>query len=194
MMHACCAAVQADGTFCLVLEHCNRGSLDTLIHHFRTPIAHAPPPLPPPTTRQLAAAAAAAVTAADSSSDAQQEQQLQKVPDANLTRPDVPKMLRLMRGVARGLLHLHTSQPAILHRDIKPANICLSNGMQVRILLRHSMLGNRQGVRLSTSVRGAGCMYADLACIIHASLRRLQAGKQSHTANQPTPCACSACR
>jgi hypothetical protein len=96
-----------------------------LLHHFRTPLARAPPPLPPPTPGQLAAAAAAAAAAASGSSAEAPQQH-------PLTRPDVVKCLRLMRGVGRGLLHLHTRQPAILHRDIKPANIFVGYGMQVR--------------------------------------------------------------
>lgn len=122
---AVCLFSQSDGAFCLVLEHCGKGTLDMLLHHFKSPLPRAPPQLPP---RQLAAAAAAAAAAGCTGDAAgEQHQQQQQL----LTRPDVPKLLRLMRGVARGLLHLHTRQPAILHRDIKPANILVGLGMQV---------------------------------------------------------------
>jgi serine/threonine protein kinase len=38
-----------------------------------------------------------------------------------------------MRSIARGLLHLHSRQPAILHRDIKPANVFVGHGMVMKI-------------------------------------------------------------
>lgn len=43
------------------------------------------------------------------------------------------KLVPLMRGAARGLLHLHNRQPPILHRDIKPANIMLGHNLQLKI-------------------------------------------------------------
>jgi serine/threonine protein kinase len=49
------------------------------------------------------------------------------------SRPDLPKLLPLMRSIARGLLHLHSRQPAILHRDIKPANVFVGHGMVMKI-------------------------------------------------------------
>lgn len=103
--------LQADGKWCLVLEHCGRGTLDMLLHHCRSPLARAPQP-------RAAAAAGAGHTSL-------QEQQ------QHLTRPDVVKLLPLIRGVVRGLLHLHSRRPAILHRDVKPANIMIGHGMQV---------------------------------------------------------------
>jgi serine/threonine protein kinase len=45
----------------------------------------------------------------------------------------LPKLLPLMRSIARGLLHLHSRQPAILHRDIKPANVFVGHGMVMKI-------------------------------------------------------------
>jgi hypothetical protein len=82
-----------------------------LLHHSRSPLVRAPPP--------------AAVAAAGGSHTPLQQQQQQ------LTRPDVVKLLPLMRGVVRGLVHLHSRRPAILHRDVKPANIMIGHGMQV---------------------------------------------------------------
>lgn len=38
-------------------------------------------------------------------------------------RWDPAPLLRLVRSIARGMLHLHTRKPPILHRDLKPANI-----------------------------------------------------------------------
>ena len=33
------------------------------------------------------------------------------------------RLLAMARGIARGMLHLHTRRAPILHRDLKPANI-----------------------------------------------------------------------
>lgn len=35
-------------------------------------------------------------------------------------RADMQKLLLMMRGIARGMVHLHTRRPPILHRDLKP--------------------------------------------------------------------------
>lgn len=37
-----------------------------------------------------------------------------------MTRWDLTKVLQMVRGIARGMLHLHTRKPPILHRDLKP--------------------------------------------------------------------------
>jgi serine/threonine protein kinase len=135
MLHTI-STLQADGTWCLVLEHCGRGTLDMLIHHSRSPLARAPHPLPPPPP---------AAAAAGGSHAPQQQQQQQ------LTRPDVVKLLPLMRGVVRGLVHLHSRKPAILHRDVKPANIMIGHGMQVstNILCDKSSLPQAGGSRIA---------------------------------------------
>ncbi|CAL5060770.1 unnamed protein product [Urochloa decumbens] len=46
-----------------------------------------------------------------------------------------PARLRIARGAARGLAHLHdaTSEPRVLHRDIKSSNILLDAGMEPRL-------------------------------------------------------------
>lgn len=76
-----------NGTWCLLLEFCGRGTLDTLLHHVGA--------LP----RQA----------------------------------DMQKLLPMMRGIARGMVHLHTRRPAILHRDLKAANIFVGHGMVMKI-------------------------------------------------------------
>jgi len=145
--------LQADGTLCLVLEHCGRGTLDMLLHHSRSPLAR-PAPAPAALTAPPGAAAAATTDSSSGSGSAgaaghhskgeaqrdagagsQQTEPLplprtQNQPEV-LTRPDLVKLLPLLRGIVRGLLHLHTRRPAILHRDIKPANIFIGHGMQV---------------------------------------------------------------
>lgn len=37
-----------------------------------------------------------------------------------MQRWDLTKVLQMVRGIARGMLHLHTRKPSILHRDLKP--------------------------------------------------------------------------
>lgn len=49
------------------------------------------------------------------------------------SRWDPLKVLTMIRGVARGILHLHSRKPAILHRDIKPANVFVSHGLVLKI-------------------------------------------------------------
>lgn len=130
----CCQ--QADGTLCLVLEHCGRGTLDMLLHHSRSPLARAAPAA---ATTDSSSGSGSAGSKGQPQHDAlvgsQQAEPLplpqsQSQPEV-LTRPDLVKLLPLLRGVVRGLLHLHTRRPAILHRDIKPANIFIGHGMQV---------------------------------------------------------------
>ncbi|KDD71782.1 hypothetical protein H632_c4410p0, partial [Helicosporidium sp. ATCC 50920] len=41
---------------------------------------------------------------------------------------DPLRVVPLARGIARGLLHLHTRRPPILHRDVKPGNVLLGSG------------------------------------------------------------------
>lgn len=111
-------SLQEGGAWCLVLELCSRGTLDMLIHHHKSPLQRPSSPRPRPQTEALIAAGI-----------------VNPPPQPKgvaLARPDVVKLLVLMRGVARGILHLHTRSPAILHRDIKPGNIFISSGMQVR--------------------------------------------------------------
>ena len=110
--------LQEDGAWCLVLELCSRGTLDMLLHHNKSPLPRPTSPKPKPQTEALIAAGIVNPGPPPPK-------------QAALTRPDVVKLLALMRGVARGILHLHTRSPPILHRDIKPANILVSNGMQV---------------------------------------------------------------
>lgn len=50
-----------------------------------------------------------------------------------MTRWDLTKVLQMVRGVARGMLHLHTRKPAILHRDLKPGNIFIGHGLVMKI-------------------------------------------------------------
>ncbi|GMH35519.1 hypothetical protein BSKO_03387 [Bryopsis sp. KO-2023] len=50
-----------------------------------------------------------------------------------MTRWDLTKVLQMVRGVARGMLHLHTRKPAILHRDLKPGNIFIGHGLVLKI-------------------------------------------------------------
>lgn len=138
--------MQDGGDWCLVLELCSRGTFDMLIHHHRSPLPRPPSPKPRPQTEALIAAGIVNAP--------------QQPKHAALTRPDVVKLLVLMRGVARGLLHLHTRSPAILHRDIKPANILIGSGMQVRgrvlllqvqsptLWLRDSLRGDHQRAKL----------------------------------------------
>ncbi|KAL6784057.1 hypothetical protein ACKKBG_A04630 [Auxenochlorella protothecoides x Auxenochlorella symbiontica] len=42
--------------------------------------------------------------------------------------PDAARLLPLVRGMARGLLHLHTRTPPLQHRDIKLSNVLLGPG------------------------------------------------------------------
>eukprot|EP00210_Caulerpa_lentillifera_P004657 g4442.t1 len=49
------------------------------------------------------------------------------------TRWDPKKVLQIIRGIARGVLHLHSRKPAILHRDLKPANVFISHGLVMKI-------------------------------------------------------------
>jgi serine/threonine protein kinase len=100
-----CLVQQDDGTLCLVLELCSRGTLDKLLHTAGSPLRRVLMLPQPPS--------------ASASSPVRSD------------RPDLTKLLPLMRSVARGVLHLHTRRPPILHRDIKPANIFLSHGMVV---------------------------------------------------------------
>eukprot|EP00210_Caulerpa_lentillifera_P002445 g2343.t1 len=48
-------------------------------------------------------------------------------------RWDPKKVLQIIRGIARGVLHLHSRKPAILHRDLKPANVFISHGLVMKI-------------------------------------------------------------
>lgn len=80
-----------------MLEYCGRGTLDALLHHSTS--------LTP---------------------RAQHAQHGQHGGNGNGSGsggrppPELQKLLPLLRGIARGLLHLHTRRPAILHRDLKP--------------------------------------------------------------------------
>jgi len=49
------------------------------------------------------------------------------------SRWDPKKVLQIIRGIARGVLHLHSRKPAILHRDLKPANVFVSHGLVMKI-------------------------------------------------------------
>jgi serine/threonine protein kinase len=69
-------------TWCLLLEFCGRGTLDSMLHHSS---AFGP----------------------------------------TKGRFELQKVLPIMRGIARGMTHLHSRRPAILHRDLKPgALVC----------------------------------------------------------------------
>ena len=46
-------------------------------------------------------------------------------------RWDPIPLLRMVRSIARGMLHLHTRKPAILHRDLKPANVFVGELQEV---------------------------------------------------------------
>ncbi|KAK9801881.1 hypothetical protein WJX73_006907 [Symbiochloris irregularis] len=52
----------------------------------------------------------------------------------NMALPwDPLRLLRMVRSIARGMLHLHTRKPPILHRDLKPANIFVGHGLTMKI-------------------------------------------------------------
>ncbi|GLJ55039.1 hypothetical protein SUGI_1181420 [Cryptomeria japonica] len=65
---------------------------------------------------------------------------VEKIQHRNLVDPerskelDWPKRLKIIRGIARGLLYLHEdSQLRIIHRDIKTSNILLDDKMHPKI-------------------------------------------------------------
>jgi len=46
---------------------------------------------------------------------------------------ELRKVLQIMRGIARGMFHLHTKRPPILHRDLKPGNIFIGHGLVMKV-------------------------------------------------------------
>lgn len=52
---------------------------------------------------------------------------------SNVSKMDPSKLLRIIRSIARGMLHLHTRSPPIFHRDLKPANIFIGHGYVMKI-------------------------------------------------------------
>lgn len=58
-------------------------------------------------------------------------------------RWDLRKVLQIVKGIARGMFHLHTRRPPILHRDIKPGELeSVPEGtfVQVCIAVVHQIL------------------------------------------------------
>jgi serine/threonine protein kinase len=177
------SGVQPDGKRCLVLEHCGRGSLDILLHHSRSPLDR--PPIPaydPAFLNGHAAAAASSLSGSGGSSSGWQ----------HLTRPDLLKLLPMMRGVVRGLTHLHTRNPAILHRDIKPANLLVSHGFQVSQSLTGAACQPVQ--RCRADGMNLGFSNACAQCLTHftlAAVRCLYAITYAHALPSPESSGCT---
>jgi serine/threonine protein kinase len=153
-----------DGAWCLVLELCSRGTLDSLLHSPSSPLSRAPSPAPFAAASDSTSGAGAgtqqqpqvqAQVQAQPQAQSQQPQQPQQ-PQQQLTRPDLPKLLPLLRGIVRGVLHLHTRTPPILHRDIKPSNVLIGHGMQV-CPLRAALTASSRGFQCSRVELPAEC-------------------------------------
>lgn len=140
---------QEDGTWCLLLEYCGRGTLDTLLHHSRSPLPRAAHHGNSGSNRNSSSGGKTAAAEATKSAEPAAGQQQQQ------DRQDLVKLLPLLRGIARGLLHLHTRRPAILHRDIKPANIFIGHGMVMKLgdfgMSRHVYSHDTAGGAVGTS-------------------------------------------
>ncbi|KAI8475778.1 MAG: hypothetical protein J3K34DRAFT_480500 [Monoraphidium minutum] len=110
---------KSDGSWCLVLEFCARGTLDTLLHH---------------NSSLLLRPGAGAGGAARSSASQGRGGGGSRSGGGGGGAVDMQKLLPLVRGIARAMLHLHTRRPhPILHRDLKPANVFVAHGGVMKV-------------------------------------------------------------
>ena len=73
------------------------------------------------------------------------------------TVPNIPIALKwsVLEDVARGLLHLHSHNPAIIHRDLTAANVLLTSSLVAKITdLGNSRIVNPEQAQRLTQMPG----------------------------------------
>lgn len=116
------ACVQGE-YFCVVSEHCTRGSLFDVLHPHLSPYKHGLDKAAPPPSRGGGGSKAPASAGNYHSADGAKKKKGLKW----------SLQLRLALGAAKGLLYLHSADPPLVHGQLKSSNILVDDSWNAKL-------------------------------------------------------------